>query len=202
MSKDRSTDVPDSRKPTASQTAPARGDERGRGPPADYPGPALLVRADGSVIAANVKGAGLESLLRRGTAPQIIALIDEATARSEVVAGTVSLSVAKGDVVMDITVVPREGDGNLLLLARHEDPKVRLALAARNDVKPEILYFLAEDPSRPVRQAAAANTTTPGTANRKLAGVAEAVAATDDSKPSPTCWPTPAPRSARKHWTA
>ena len=87
-------------------------------------------------------------------------------------------------------------------LARHEDPKVRRALAARNDVKPEILYFLAEDPSHPVRPAAAANTTTPGTANRKLAGVAEAVAATDDSKPSPSCWPTPAPRSARKHWTA
>ena len=118
MSKDRSANASGSGEPAASQTAPARGDESGRGLPADYPGPALLVRADGSVIAANVKGAGLESLLRRGTAPEIIALIDEATARSNVVAGTVSLSVAKGDVLLEITVVPGEGDGNLLLLAR------------------------------------------------------------------------------------
>jgi len=118
MSKDRSANASGSGEPAASQTAPARGDESGRGLPADYPGPALLVCADGSVIAANVKGAGLESLLRRGTAPEIIALIDEATARSNVVAGTVSLSVAKGDVLLEITVVPGEGDGNLLLLAR------------------------------------------------------------------------------------
>ena len=42
----------------------------------------------------------------------------KATARSSVVAGTVSLSVAKGDVLLEITVVPGEGDGTLLLLAR------------------------------------------------------------------------------------
>ena len=64
-------------------------------------------------------------------------------------------------------------------LARHEDPKVRRALAARNDVKPEILYFLAKDPSPQVRRAAAANTTTPGKANLKLAGDADEAVRTD-----------------------
>ncbi len=64
-------------------------------------------------------------------------------------------------------------------LARHEDPKVRRALAARKDLRPEILYFLSEDPSPQVRQAAAANTTTPGKANLKLAGDADEAVRTD-----------------------
>ena len=64
-------------------------------------------------------------------------------------------------------------------LARHQDPKVRQALAARRDLGPEILYFLSEDPSAQVRQAAAANTTTPGKANLKLAGDADEAVRTD-----------------------
>ncbi len=64
-------------------------------------------------------------------------------------------------------------------LARHEDPKVRRALAARKDLTPEALYFLSEDPSPEVRQAAAANTTTPGKANLKLAGDADEAVRTD-----------------------
>ncbi len=118
MSKDRSTDVPGSREPTGSQTALPDGDEAGQGLPADYPGPALLVRPDGSVIAANAKGAGLEALLRHGAAPEIVALIDKATAHSNVAAGTVSLSGPKGDALVEITVVSRAGDGEILLLAR------------------------------------------------------------------------------------
>ncbi len=64
-------------------------------------------------------------------------------------------------------------------LARHEDPKVRRALAARKDLRPEILYFLSEDPSPQVRQAAAANTTMPNKANLKLAGDADEAVRTD-----------------------
>ncbi len=64
-------------------------------------------------------------------------------------------------------------------LARHEDPKVRRGLAACKDLRPEILYFLSEDPSPQVRQAAAANTTTPGKANLKLAGDANEAVRTD-----------------------
>ncbi len=64
-------------------------------------------------------------------------------------------------------------------LARHEDPKVRRALAARKDLGPEILYFLSEDPSPQVRQAAAANASTPGKANLKLAGDADEAVRTD-----------------------
>jgi len=46
-------------------------------------------------------------------------------------------------------------------LARHEDPRIRQALAAREDVKPEILYYLAEDTSAEVRKTVARNASAP-----------------------------------------
>jgi uncharacterized protein (DUF2336 family) len=46
-------------------------------------------------------------------------------------------------------------------LARHEDPEVRQKLAAREDLKPEILYYLAEDASAAVRQTVARNKAAP-----------------------------------------
>jgi len=59
-------------------------------------------------------------------------------------------------------------------LARHADPKVRLDLAARTDVKPEILYFLADDSSADVRRSIATNTATPRPADLLLARDADA----------------------------
>lgn len=54
-------------------------------------------------------------------------------------------------------------------LARHEDPAVRRTLAARPDMRPEILYFLAEDPNPEVRREIAVNSATPALANLLLA---------------------------------
>ncbi len=54
-------------------------------------------------------------------------------------------------------------------LARHEDVSVRLALAARDDIKPEILYYLAEDPSPEVRRTIAGNEAAPMHADLLLA---------------------------------
>lgn len=54
-------------------------------------------------------------------------------------------------------------------LARHDDVEVRAALAAREDVRPEILYFLAEDESPAVRRVIAGNAHTPRQADRLLA---------------------------------
>ncbi|MFQ5766187.1 MAG: DUF2336 domain-containing protein [Rhodospirillales bacterium] len=58
-------------------------------------------------------------------------------------------------------------------LARHEDWTVRRELAARPDLRPEILYFLAEDPAPEVRRKIAANATTPAQADLLLAGDAD-----------------------------
>ncbi len=54
-------------------------------------------------------------------------------------------------------------------LARHQDVNVRLALAARADLKPEILYYLAEDSSPEVRRAIAGNAAAPMHADLLLA---------------------------------
>ena len=54
-------------------------------------------------------------------------------------------------------------------LARHRDPAVRSSLMARDDVKPEIAYFLACDPSPEVRRAVAKSAHTPPQANLLLA---------------------------------
>ncbi|MBL6958135.1 MAG: DUF2336 domain-containing protein [Rhodospirillales bacterium] len=53
--------------------------------------------------------------------------------------------------------------------AQDSDVNVRRNLAARPDVKPEILYFLAEDSAPEVRQAIAANKSTPRQADVLLA---------------------------------
>lgn len=58
-------------------------------------------------------------------------------------------------------------------LARDPDPSVRRALAAREDVRPEVLYFLAEDSDPAVRLAVARNRGTPRQADLLLSTDAE-----------------------------
>ncbi len=54
-------------------------------------------------------------------------------------------------------------------LLDHPDPDVRTSLASREDLEPEILFFLARDPDAAVRRAVAVNGTTPIKANLLLA---------------------------------
>lgn len=54
-------------------------------------------------------------------------------------------------------------------LLDHPDPAVRASLAARDDVEPEILFFLARDPDPAVRRTVAVNNTAPVKANLLLA---------------------------------
>ncbi len=53
-------------------------------------------------------------------------------------------------------------------LLDHQDAAVRADLASRPDVRPEILYYLAEDPSPEVRRRIAVNLRTPAKANLLL----------------------------------
>ena len=54
-------------------------------------------------------------------------------------------------------------------LARDGDRAVRERLAGREDVRPEVLYFLADDDSAEVRVRIAANVSTPRQADLTLA---------------------------------
>ena len=58
---------------------------------AGCPGPAVLVRRDGGVIAANARGATVRALLQRGDSPEIAALIATAAAGQTVANATLSL---------------------------------------------------------------------------------------------------------------
>lgn len=55
-------------------------------------------------------------------------------------------------------------------LAGHQDAGVRAKLARRNDIAPEVLYFLAEDTDPEVRRAVAENAASPGLSHVLLAG--------------------------------
>ncbi len=54
-------------------------------------------------------------------------------------------------------------------LLESKDTRARRALAARDDLEPEMLYFLASDDDTPTRALVAANPTTPHQANQNLA---------------------------------
>ncbi len=54
-------------------------------------------------------------------------------------------------------------------LARHPDPNIRQSLAARKDLRPEVLYYLAEDDCPEVRLEIVANEMTPSKAHFLLA---------------------------------
>ena len=82
------------------------------------PGPAVLVRPDGGVIAANARGADVSNLLQRGDSPEILALIASAAADQSVANGTLSLPGNEGSAVQEITVVPVLSGNSLLVLAR------------------------------------------------------------------------------------
>ncbi|PPR76225.1 MAG: Phytochrome-like protein cph2 [Alphaproteobacteria bacterium MarineAlpha3_Bin4] len=118
----------------------------------NYPGPALLMAEDGTVIHSNDKGADLEVRLQNGTVPEIVDLISIAAAENAVAAGTVSLENSYSENVLDVTVVPQATDDRLVVLVRdltmernlryivstirgELDPHNMLAVAARATVR-------------------------------------------------------------------
>ncbi|MEK9722648.1 MAG: sensor domain-containing diguanylate cyclase [Rhodospirillaceae bacterium] len=112
--------------PEASQsTGPAAADDGGAPLPLaglhlleDYPGSALRVSASGEVLAGNARASGVAALLANGDLPDALDLIGTAADRRAVTAGTVSIPTYRGDVLLDITVLPENGANTLLLLAR------------------------------------------------------------------------------------
>jgi len=86
---------------------------------AGYPGAALLIGAGGVVIGSNAKAVELEALIEHEAVPEINGLIESAKTSHAVVAGSVSLTSAKDEIILEITIVPNLGqDGELVLMAR------------------------------------------------------------------------------------
>jgi len=75
-----------------------------------YPGAAVMVAPDTTVLANNAKGQGLATLLSRGGTPEIYDLVEKAVSRATIVGGPISLASSKGEVVLEITAIPQAGD--------------------------------------------------------------------------------------------
>ncbi|NQW00856.1 MAG: sensor domain-containing diguanylate cyclase [Rhodospirillales bacterium] len=95
---------------------------------AGYPGAALLITRDCSVERANAKGEGLEALIVHGAIPEIRDLVNKSEGVHTVTATTVTLPSAKGEIILDLTVVPVES-GRFLVLARDQTMEKNLRSA-------------------------------------------------------------------------
>ncbi len=95
---------------------------------AGYPGAAALITGECKVLRANAKGEGLEALITHGAIPEISDLVKKAEAVHTVTAGTVTLSSSKGEIILDLTVVPVEGT-QYLVLARDQTMEKNLRSA-------------------------------------------------------------------------
>jgi len=84
----------------------------------NYPAPAILVDAEGNVLSANTKGAGLKAILSHQAAPEINALIHRSASQGMLLADTVSLQSSKGEVILEISVLPLKAEDKLLVLTR------------------------------------------------------------------------------------
>jgi len=76
-----------------------------------YPDAAVVVSGDLTVIAANEKGKVLKTLLDHGEIDEIPEMVIEAREKRRVTVGSVMLSGSKGDIYLDVTVVPMTDGG-------------------------------------------------------------------------------------------
>jgi diguanylate cyclase (GGDEF)-like protein/PAS domain S-box-containing protein len=96
---------------------------------AGYPGAAVIVSPTSTVLRANPKGAGLETLISHDAVPEIKDLVAKANGLGTVAAGSVSLQSSKGEISLELTVLPVDPE-RLLVLARDltMDKNLRSAL--------------------------------------------------------------------------
>jgi len=96
---------------------------------AGYPGAAIIVSPTCEVLRANPQGAGLETLISHGAAPEIRDLVSKAYGVTTIAAGSVVLQSSKGQITLELTVLPIDAE-RLLVLARDltMDKNLRSAL--------------------------------------------------------------------------
>jgi len=95
---------------------------------AGYPGAAVLISSASEVLRANKNGAGLEALISHGAIPEVKDLVKKSQGVNTVAAETISLSSSKGDITLDLTVVP-VGRHQFLVLARDQTMEKNLRSA-------------------------------------------------------------------------
>ena len=74
------------------------------------------MRSDGAVIATNVKGIALESVIREQPANDLLALIQEAAAGNKITSRTMTIAGRRGPMVLDVSVIPQVARDGLVVL--------------------------------------------------------------------------------------
>ena len=118
MADDQSTEIDDTEDQDGQQNPEAGGNGTGDSLLAGYPGAALLVKQDGTVVAANHKGTSLSTLIDRGSIPDISDLISKSAIVGTFAVGTVNLAGSKGSIILEITVIPQAEDQLFMILTR------------------------------------------------------------------------------------
>lgn len=85
---------------------------------AGYPGGALVVDGNASVLHSNAKGGGLAALLEHGAAPQISAMVAGCRSTGEIVSQPVSLQSSQGEIVIEVTILPAQDLGKFIVISR------------------------------------------------------------------------------------
>jgi len=85
---------------------------------AGYPDAALLISPDLQVLATNVHGEELAPLLMAERMPDLRSAVAEAVEGGKIAADTFDLAVEGGNVVLDVTIVPRARGADHLALVR------------------------------------------------------------------------------------
>ena len=83
-----------------------------------YPGAAVVLDEAGKFVAANARGNGLVQLMERDKAEDVRELIAQAQNETRIVNGMVAIDDSKGDMVLDITVIPQPECKSFILLGR------------------------------------------------------------------------------------
>lgn len=89
-----------------------------------YPGAAFLIDADQHVLASNSKGCAFEALMARGEVPALTEGLVKAADTSEITICNVHLDSAKGNVILEATIMPSGAtvangdDSGMLVLVR------------------------------------------------------------------------------------
>lgn len=111
-------------------TAESAAGERAPKLPEDCPGPALKTTEDADVLAGNARAAGVAALLSNGDLPEVRDLIAAARGGSAA-SGAVSVPTDRGDVALEVSVLPENAAGHFLLLVHDltTERSLRSALA-------------------------------------------------------------------------
>ncbi|MEQ8665215.1 MAG: sensor domain-containing diguanylate cyclase [Rhodospirillales bacterium] len=86
-----------------------------------FPGAAVVLDHQDSVVAANVKGQAIRQLLARGGLPQVVEAVGKVRDSGEIVLETVGIESSNGTLSLEATVIPQPADngaGTILVLMR------------------------------------------------------------------------------------